>query len=103
MYASRPLVQHLDDYAAAKLALGIPSEQVRQTVSRIRAVLDRCRFTLPGDTSASDRYYREDLTPPFVLDGGRLAVPTGPGIGVDIDEVCVDRVTVSRRLLRRAG
>ena len=60
-------------------------------------------FTLPGDTSASDRYYREDLTPPFVLDGGRLAVPTGPGIGVDIDEVCVDRVTVSRRLLRRAG
>ena len=40
-------------------------------------------FTLPGDTSASDRYYATDITEPFVLDDGRLAVPTGPGIGVD--------------------
>jgi O-succinylbenzoate synthase len=39
-------------------------------------------FTLPGDTSASDRYYRTDVTEPFVLDDGHLAVPTGPGIGV---------------------
>ncbi|MET0843250.1 MAG: o-succinylbenzoate synthase [Mycetocola sp.] len=41
-------------------------------------------FTLPGDTSASDRYYAEDLTEPFVLDDGRLAVPTGPGSGVTV-------------------
>jgi O-succinylbenzoate synthase len=40
-------------------------------------------FTLPGDTSASSRYYAEDVTPPFVLEDGHLAVPTGPGIGVD--------------------
>ena len=40
-------------------------------------------FTLPGDTSASDRYYRQDLTAPFVLEGGHLAVPRGPGIGVE--------------------
>lgn len=40
-------------------------------------------FTLPGDTSASDRYYRTDITPPFVLDDGYLDVPTGPGIGVE--------------------
>lgn len=40
-------------------------------------------FTLPGDTSASDRYYRTDITPPFVLDDGHLNVPTGPGIGVE--------------------
>ena len=39
-------------------------------------------FTLPGDTSASNRYYAEDVTEPFVLRDGRLAVPTGPGIGV---------------------
>ena len=37
-------------------------------------------FTLPGDTSASNRYYRVDVTEPFVLADGRLAVPTGPGI-----------------------
>lgn len=39
-------------------------------------------LTLPGDTSASDRYYATDITEPFVLEDGRLPVPTGPGIGV---------------------
>ena len=39
-------------------------------------------FTLPGDTSASGRYYRTDVTAPFVLDHGHLTVPTGPGLGV---------------------
>ncbi len=38
-------------------------------------------FDLPGDVSASDRYWREDLTEPFVLDDGHVAVPTGPGLG----------------------
>ncbi|MFA9444828.1 o-succinylbenzoate synthase [Egicoccus sp. AB-alg6-2] len=38
-------------------------------------------FTLPGDTSASGRYFAEDLTEPFVLRDGHLAVPDGPGIG----------------------
>jgi O-succinylbenzoate synthase len=40
-------------------------------------------FTLPGDLSASDRYFERDITEPFVLDDGRLPVPTGPGIGVE--------------------
>jgi len=38
--------------------------------------------TMPGDTSASDRYFPEDLTAPFVVDpDGTMAVPSGPGIG----------------------
>jgi O-succinylbenzoate synthase len=41
-------------------------------------------FRLPGDTSASARYYAEDLTEPFVLVDGRLRVPTGPGTGVEV-------------------
>ncbi len=41
-------------------------------------------FTLPGDTSASGRYFQEDLTEPHVLDpDGTMAVPRGPGIGVE--------------------
>ena len=40
-------------------------------------------FTLPGDTSASARYFAVDITEPFVLEDGQLRVPTGPGIGVD--------------------
>jgi o-succinylbenzoate synthase len=40
-------------------------------------------FTLPGDTSASDRYYKTDITEPFVLSAdGYLDVLTGPGLGV---------------------
>jgi o-succinylbenzoate synthase len=40
-------------------------------------------FTLPADLSASDRYFTVDLTRPFVLEDSQLAVPTGPGIGVE--------------------
>ncbi|MTV27769.1 o-succinylbenzoate synthase [Nitriliruptoraceae bacterium ZYF776] len=36
-------------------------------------------FTLPGDTSASARYFAHDLTAPFVLDDGQLAVDRTPG------------------------
>lgn len=40
-------------------------------------------FTLPGDLSASSRYFHRDVTEAFVIDDGHLGVPTGPGIGVD--------------------
>jgi len=53
-------------------------------------------FTLPGDTSASDRYFAQDLTTPFVLDEGYIAVPTGPGIGVEPDPDLVTAFTVAR-------
>ncbi|MFM8868385.1 MAG: o-succinylbenzoate synthase [Ilumatobacteraceae bacterium] len=36
-------------------------------------------FTLPGDTSASNRYFEHDITEPFVLEAGHLRVPTEPG------------------------
>jgi o-succinylbenzoate synthase len=52
-------------------------------------------FTLPGDTSASDRYYRQDLTAPFVLDDGHLAVPRGPGIGVEPIPGVLEELTTS--------
>lgn len=52
-------------------------------------------FTLPGDTSASDRYYAQDVTEPFVLDGGHVAVPTGPGIGVEPVPDVLDAVTTA--------
>jgi O-succinylbenzoate synthase len=50
-------------------------------------------FTLPGDTSASDRYYGRDITAPFVLREGRLDVPTGPGLGVDVDLEFLESIT----------
>ena len=59
-------------------------------------------FTLPGDTSASSRYFPDDITQPFSMDpDGTMAVPSGPGIGVtprpDRLEACTRRVeTIAR-------
>jgi o-succinylbenzoate synthase len=58
-------------------------------------------FTLPGDTSASDRYYAHDITEPFVLgEDGRLPVPTGPGIGVTPLPDVLEEVTTSVHVIR---
>ena len=64
------------------------------------AALTGVRF--PGDTSASDRYFPEDLTEPFVLaPDGTMAVPAGPGIGVEprLDrlQACTERVETVER------
>jgi O-succinylbenzoate synthase len=52
-------------------------------------------FTLPGDLSASSRYYERDLTAPFVLEDGHIRVPTGPGIGATPDSAALAEATVS--------
>lgn len=54
-------------------------------------------FTLPGDTSASARYFEQDTTEPFVLEDGCIRVPTGPGIGVTPIPEVVSRFAVWRR------
>lgn len=60
-------------------------------------------FTLPGDTSGSDRYFERDLTEPFVVEpDGTMKVPDGPGIGVEplpeaLSGATVERVTIRRR------
>jgi len=52
-------------------------------------------FTLPGDTSASARYFEEDLIePPVTVDAdGLIRVPKGPGLGHEIVWSRVDRAT----------
>jgi O-succinylbenzoate synthase len=54
-------------------------------------------FTLPGDISASSRYWTRDIvTEPFTVDAeGHMAVPDGPGIGVDIDFGHLEAVTTA--------
>lgn len=58
-------------------------------------------FTLPGDTSASDRYFAEDITEPFVLQDGHLPVPSTPGIGIEPLPDALRRFTRARRDLWR--
>ncbi|WP_436796414.1 o-succinylbenzoate synthase [Actinospongicola halichondriae] len=54
-------------------------------------------FTLPGDISAADRYWHRDIvTRPAVLESdGTVRVPSGPGIGVDVDLDFLTSVTTT--------
>ncbi|HEV8298705.1 MAG TPA: o-succinylbenzoate synthase [Acidimicrobiales bacterium] len=57
-------------------------------------------FDLPGDLSASRRYFADDLTEPFELDGdGYIAVPDRPGLGVSIDEAFVRAMSLRSECL----
>lgn len=53
---------------------------------------------LPGDTSASRRYWERDIvTPAFELEpDGTVRVPTGPGIGVEVDEELLGSIELDR-------
>jgi O-succinylbenzoate synthase len=55
-------------------------------------------FTLPGDISATDRYYHEDITEQrFVLNpDSTLDVPKGPGLGVSINPYALKRATLTK-------
>ncbi len=60
-------------------------------------------FILPGDISASRRYYKEDIVDPaFEIDSdSMMPVPTGLGIGVEILMERLERVTVSKEEFKR--
>jgi len=58
-------------------------------------------FSLPGDISASNRYYAQDITNErFTLNSdSTITVPESPGLGVTIDPAALERVTLSRLTL----
>ena len=59
-------------------------------------------FTLPGDVSASERYWSEDIIDPPVTVSreGTIKAPTGHGIGFAVNEARVEALTVRRETLR---
>ncbi len=57
-------------------------------------------FTLPGDISASTRFYARDIVrDPITVAAGRIAVPTAAGLGFELDHEFLDSVTTARRVL----
>lgn len=61
-------------------------------------------FTLPGDISASTRFYARDIvTDPITITDGHVTVPTTPGLGFDLDHDFLDSVTTSRIGIDRRG
>jgi o-succinylbenzoate synthase len=59
-------------------------------------------FVLPGDVSASRRYWKQDIiVPPVeVSQQGTIALTDAPGFGYDIDHAFLDAVTVRSETLQ---
>jgi O-succinylbenzoate synthase len=55
-------------------------------------------FTLPGDVSASGRYWNEDIIEPAVevTARGTIPVSTAPGLGYAVRRALIDKITVRR-------
>ncbi len=66
------------------------------------AIASLPNFTLPGDISASSRYYTHDIAAPiFELNpGSTITVPTAPGLGVTVDRTALARVTQHSQTFR---
>ncbi|MFK9093943.1 o-succinylbenzoate synthase [Bacillus salipaludis] len=59
------------------------------------AITSLSNFTLPGDTAASSRYWKEDIIDPEVtVEDGMITVPTLPGIGYEPNRDRIDRYTL---------
>jgi o-succinylbenzoate synthase len=59
-------------------------------------------FTLPGDISASARYWAEDIIEPAVTvsSAGTIAPPDQPGIGFAVNRARIDQLTVRMETLK---
>ena len=59
-------------------------------------------FSLPGDVSASKRYWREDIVEPeiTVSSAGEITIPDTPGRGYEVKTDLIERLTVRREEIR---
>jgi O-succinylbenzoate synthase len=59
-------------------------------------------FTLPGDVSASARYWAEDIIEPEVTvsSAGEIVIPDTPGRGYEVRTELVERLTVRKETIR---
>ena len=62
-------------------------------------------FTLPGDVSASSRYWAEDIVEPAVTVSkeGEIAIPDTPGRGYEARTDLIEKLTVRRETIRAAA
>jgi O-succinylbenzoate synthase len=57
-------------------------------------------FTITGDVSASERFWKRDIVhDPITLDHGHVVLRTGPGTGVDLDLPFIDSVTLTTEIV----
>jgi O-succinylbenzoate synthase len=60
-------------------------------------------FTLPGDVSASGRYWEEDIIEPAVTvtSSGTITPPDKPGLGFDVNIDRIEKLTVKKETIRK--
>lgn len=68
------------------------------------ALAARPGFSLPGDISATQRYYAQDIAAPefFLNTDSTIDVPSGPGLGVEVDQRSLERVTLRSQTFHRS-
>ncbi|WML59373.1 o-succinylbenzoate synthase [Neobacillus sp. PS2-9] len=55
-------------------------------------------FTIPGDISASNRFWEEDIiTPEVVVENGFITVPNQPGIGFNVNEKRLNEILLTKK------
>ncbi|MGD6834915.1 o-succinylbenzoate synthase [Sutcliffiella halmapala] len=55
-------------------------------------------FTIPGDISASSRYWKQDvIEPEVVVTQGKITVPTSPGIGYRVNERYIKEISAKTK------
>ncbi len=61
-------------------------------------------FVLPGDISASKRYWQEDIIQPAVevSQGGSIRVPDSPGLGYSVNRQRIEKLTVRQEIWKAA-
>jgi O-succinylbenzoate synthase len=61
-------------------------------------------FTLPGDVSASARYWEEDIIEPpvTVSDRGTISAPEKPGIGFEVNVPRIEALTVRKEIIKQS-
>ena len=76
------------------LAKGIPVWCGGMLETGIGRAANAALAALPGDISASTRFYAQDIvTDPITITDGHVTVPTTPGLGFELDMAFLDSVT----------
>lgn len=93
--------KEIHDYCVEKKIPIWVGGMIETGISRIQnvALASLLGFTIPGDISASSRHWERDIIfPEVVLQNGKVKVPNGAGIGVEVDE---DRIrSLSKELFK---
>ncbi|GAA3346788.1 o-succinylbenzoate synthase [Lysinibacillus fusiformis] len=63
------------------------------------AIASLSNFSIPGDTSASSRYFDKDIILPEVKlsKAGTIIVPEQPGIGFEVNQEFINQLTVTQK------